>query len=215
MQFMRSRRPLVLLLISLALGGCSFQLPWMTSTPGGDNISANVANRANVASKQTASPPRVAAAESNGPYRLDSGDRVRVVVSGQDALSNSYEVDGNGTIEIPSIGTVPARGLNTIQLSGAIARRLRQSNVREAHVAVQVETYRPFTIRGEVANPGEYPYVNNMTTETAISIAGGLKQRTDKSAVTVSNSQGEATRVPPPLSSPVQPGDTVIVTEDR
>ena len=42
-------------------------------------------------------------------------------------------------------------------------------------MAVQVETYRPFTIRGEVANPGQYPYVNNMTTETAIAIAGGTE----------------------------------------
>ena len=37
--------------------------------------------------------PRVAAVELNGAYRLDSGDRVRVVVSGQDALSNSYDVE--------------------------------------------------------------------------------------------------------------------------
>jgi polysaccharide export outer membrane protein len=212
---MRPTRLLPLSLVALVLGGCSFQLPWMTSTPGGDKISANVADRPNMASKQTVSPPRVVAAESNGPYRLDSGDRVRVVVSGQDALSNSYDVDGNGAIEIPSIGTVPARGLDTIQLSGAIGRRLKQNNVREPHVAVQIETYRPFTIRGEVANPGQYPYVNNMTTETAIAIAGGLKPRTDKSAVTVSNTQGDATRVPAPLSSPVRPGDTVIVTEER
>ncbi len=212
---MPSRRPLALLLISLALGGCAFQLPWMTSTPGGDKVSANVTDHANVARKQTSNPPRVAAAVSSGPYRLDSGDRVRVVVSGQDALSNSYAVNGNGAIDIPSIGMVTARGLNTIQLSGAIARRLKQNNVREPHVAVQIETYRPFTIKGEVANPGQYPYVNNMTTETAIDIAGGLKKSSDKSAVTVSNPDGDATRVPAPLGSPVLPGDTVTVTEER
>jgi polysaccharide export outer membrane protein len=212
---MRPTHLLPLSLVALVLGGCSIQLPWMISSPASDKVAANGPDKANVASKQTASPTRVAAPESSGPYRLDSGDRVRVVVSGQDALSNSYDVDGNGAIEIPSIGTVPARGLNTIQLSGAIARRLKQNNVREAPVAVQIETYRPFTIRGEVANPGQYPYVNNMTAETAIAIAGGLKPRAEKRAVSVSNSQGVATRVPAPLSSPVRPGDTVVVTEER
>jgi polysaccharide export outer membrane protein len=212
---MRPSRLLAMSLVSLALGGCALQLPWATSALDGDKVSAVVPNKANVASKQTEKPTRAAGVEISGSYRLDSGDRVRVVVSGQDALSNSYEVGGSGAIEIPSIGTLPARGLNTIQLSGAIARRLKQNNVREPHVAVQIETYRPFTIRGEVANPGQYPYVNNMTTETAIEIAGGLKPRAEKSAVTVSNAEGDATRVPAPLSSPVRPGDTVVVTEER
>jgi polysaccharide export outer membrane protein len=206
---MRSSRLLPLTFIALALGGCSLQLPWMMSSAPGEKVAAVATNKPSVNST------RIAAPDTSGPYRLDSGDRVRVVVSGQDALSNSYDVDGNGAIEIPSLGTVPARGLNTIQLSGAIARRLKQNNVREAPVAVQIETYRPFTIRGEVANPGQYPYVNNMTTETAIAIAGGLKKRPDKSAVTVSSPEGSATPIPAPLSSPVRPGDTVIVTEEH
>jgi polysaccharide export outer membrane protein len=108
-----------------------------------------------------------------------------------------------------------ARGLNTVKLSAAIARRLKQDKLGDAHVAVQVETYRPFTIRGNVANPGQYPYVNNMTTETAIAIAGGLKSGTDKSAVSVSNGATGAARAPAVLSAPVRPGDTVTVTEER
>jgi polysaccharide export outer membrane protein len=154
--------------------------------------------------------------EANGAYRLDSGDHVRVVVAGQDALSNSYEVDGRGAIEISSIGKVSARGLNTIQLSSAIERRLKQSNMREAHVAVQIETYRPITIRGEVANPGQYPYVNNMTTETAIEMAGGLKAGADKKKVSINGGEPEAAApVSSSADSPVRPGDTVVVPEER
>ena len=176
----------------------------------------NSKSSANVVERQTVSAPRAASMEPNGAYRLDSGDQVRVVVAGQDALSSSYQVDAGGAIEMSLIGRVSARGLNTIQLSGAIERKLKQSNVREAHVAVQIETYRPFTIRGEVANPGQYPYVNDMTTETAIAIAGGLKTGADKKSVKINGGeQDAAVPLSSPADSPVRPGDTVVVTEER
>ena len=207
---MRPSRFLPLSLALLALGACAWQAPSLMAiaTSTTDRYSAEVAN------SQAAGATRNAAVELNGGYRLDSGDRLRVVVSGQDALSNSYDVDTHGVIEIPTIGTVSVRGLNTTQLSSAIVRRLKQNNMREPHVAVQVETFRPFSILGGVANPGQYPYVVNMTTETAVAIAGGFTARADKSAVTVSSkSQAGAARLSAPLTGPVRPGDTITVTE--
>jgi polysaccharide export outer membrane protein len=76
-----------------------------------------------------------------------------------------------------------------------------------------VETYRPFKIRGAVVNPGQYPYVNNMTTETAIAIAGGLKPGADNSAITVSGAAEPARAAS--LTTPVRPGDTIIVQQER
>jgi polysaccharide biosynthesis/export protein len=213
---MRLSRLLPLTLLSLALGACALLPPWLGGDAGTTPPPASSKASAKVTERQTVSMPRVARTEFNGAYRLDTGDRVRILVAGQDSLSNSYEIDAGGAIEISSIGRIPARGLNTIQLSGAIERKLKQIKVPEAHVAVQIETYRPFTIRGEVANPGQYPYVNNMTTETAIAIAGGLKARTDKKSVTIRN--GETEDNPPTSSlpeSPVRPGDTIIVNEER
>ena len=35
-------------------------------------------------------------AQAHEPYRLGSGDRLRIIVFGQDSLSNSYSVDGSG-----------------------------------------------------------------------------------------------------------------------
>ena len=46
------------------------------------------------------------------PYTLDSGDKLRVVVFGQDGLSNTYIVDASGKITIPLIGPVSARLLH-------------------------------------------------------------------------------------------------------
>ncbi|MBX6425640.1 MAG: polysaccharide export protein [Variibacter sp.] len=151
---------------------------------------------------------------AEGPYRLDSGDRLRVMVFGQDGLSNSYTVDAGGSITMPLIGAVKARGLTTAQLAQAIAARLRQGYIREPHVAVEVETYRPFFILGEVAHPGQYPYVARMTVETAVAIAGGFTPRAQKSYVELTRAiDGQLARARVPLTYPVQPGDTLNVAE--
>ena len=147
-------------------------------------------------------------------YALDSGDKLRVVVFGQDGLSASYSVDTGGNITMPLIGAVAARGHSPAQLQAAIAAKLRQGFVREPHVAVEVETYRPFFILGEVTLPGQYPYVANMTVETAVAIAGGYTPRAFKRKIEISRQVGGLTekRVVSP-NYPVHPGDTVQVAE--
>ena len=147
-------------------------------------------------------------------YTLDSGDKLRVVVFGQDGISNSYTVDAGGNVNLPLIGTVPARGYSTQQLSKIIADRLKQGYVREPHVSVDVEAYRPFFILGEVTNPGQYPYVANMTAETAVAIAGGFAPRANKSKLELTrNSSQQQFHGEVPLNYPLSPGDTVVVKE--
>jgi polysaccharide export outer membrane protein len=147
-------------------------------------------------------------------YTLDSGDKLRVVVFGQDGITNSYTVDAGGNVNLPLIGTVAARGYTTQELSKTIAERLKQGYVREPHVTVEVETYRPFFILGEVTNPGQYPYVANMTAETAVAIAGGFSPRASKSKVELTrNAPGQQMHGDVPMNFPLRPGDTVVVKE--
>jgi polysaccharide export outer membrane protein len=147
-------------------------------------------------------------------YTLDSGDKLRVVVFGQDGLSASYSVDIGGNITMPLIGAVRARGHSPAQLQAAIAAKLKQGYVREPHVAVEVEAYRPFFILGEVTLPGQYPYVANMTVETAVAIAGGFTPRAQKYRVEISRQVSGLTekRVVSP-NYPVRPGDTIQIAE--
>src|SRR4051812_401276 len=44
------------------------------------------------------------------PYQLDAGDRLRIVVYGQEGLTNTYSISAGGTITMPLIGSVPSRG---------------------------------------------------------------------------------------------------------
>jgi polysaccharide export outer membrane protein len=145
-------------------------------------------------------------------YTLGSGDKLRVIVYGQEDLTNSYAVDTAGRIDMPLIGFVPARGLTTSRLAAAIARRLRNGYIRDPHVAVEVEAYRPFFILGEVTHPGQYPFVSHMTIETAVAIAGGYTPRAYRwsAEVTRPTPDGPVKLQGPPMFL-LKPGDTVLV----
>jgi polysaccharide export outer membrane protein len=147
-------------------------------------------------------------------YTLGAGDRLRVIVFGQDNLSNTYQVDGLGHIAMPLIGQVQAMGRTTKDLERAIEAKLRQGFLREPRVSVEVETYRPFFILGEVTQSGQYPFVNGMTVKTAVAIAGGFGPRANRWTAEITRQfNGEVMSVSVPLDQPVRPGDTITVKE--
>jgi polysaccharide biosynthesis/export protein len=187
---------------------------------GGGAIAALRASFASASAPSVVSavPAAYAAApESAGyddAYHLDAGDKLRVVVYGQEGLTNSYAIGAGGSITMPLIGAVPARGRTTAGLAAEISRRLRNGFIREPSVAVEIESYRPFFILGEVAAPGQYPYVPNMTVESAVAIAGGFSPRAKRDTVTLTHNDGAGpTRIVVPLGTSMSPGDTVLVGE--
>ena len=147
-------------------------------------------------------------------YRLDAGDKLRIVVYGQEGLTNTYAIDAGGSITMPLIGSVPARGRTPAGLAAEITAKLRNGYIREPSVAVEIEAYRPFFILGEVAAPGQYPYVPNMSVESAVAIAGGFSPRARRDRVTLTHTDAAgAMRMVVPLGTPISPGDTVLVGE--
>jgi polysaccharide export outer membrane protein len=153
-------------------------------------------------------------AAHDAAYRLDAGDRLRVVVYGQEGLTNSYAIDAGGAITMPLIGAVPTRGRTPAGLASQITGRLRRGYIREPSAAVEIETYRPFFILGEVAAPGQYTYVPHMSVETAVAIAGGFSPRTLRDRVTLTDTDHSGpSRVVVPLGTALGPGNTVLVGE--
>jgi polysaccharide export outer membrane protein len=228
---MRASRLLILgLAVALALPGCArtprklaTALPTQAASQPvqSEPMAEPQVIRAPMAPASAAGPvvaaepaPFAAMPEHNAPYTLDAGDRLRVVVFGQEGLTNSYAVDASGHITMPLIGAVPARARTTEGLSRAISDKLKNGYIREPHVAVEIDTYRPFFILGEVTAPGQYPYVANMTAETAVAIAGGFSPRARKHEVILTRTiDGRSYRGPAPLSFPIRPGDTIVVAE--
>ena len=161
-----------------------------------------------------AAPPPLAPSTFDSTYRVDAGDRLRIVVYGQDGLTNTSQIGASGSLTLPLIGGVPARGRTPADLAGAITARLRDGFIREPSVAVEIEAYRPFFILGEVAAPGQYPYVPHMSVESAIAIAGGFSPRAKRDHVTITHSMPEGLlRAIVPVNTPLSPGDTIMVGE--
>ena len=75
--------------------------------------------------------------------------------------------------------------------------------MREPRVSVEVEAYRPFFVLGEVTTAGQFPYVNGMTVETAVAIAGGYTPRARKDEAELTRTEnGRTDIVNVPVTNP-------------
>lgn len=226
---------------SLLVGGCSQDMDIFGAIDGqivdesGTPVAENVAPPADGYPVPTAPPAAVAVEPaawgpatvipgdmaaplplpvSDGPYLLDTGDKLRIFVYGQPNLSRLYTVDHEGRIAVPLIGNVMARGRTTNELQGAIRSRLGAEYVKNPQVTVDIQQNRPFFILGEVKTAGQYPYVSGMTVETAIAIAGGYTDRaSDRSFRITRRVNGYVDQIEAPSDFVLKPGDTVYVFE--
>jgi polysaccharide export outer membrane protein len=149
-----------------------------------------------------------------GPYRLDAGDRLRIVVYDQPNLTNLYEVDQSGRVALPLIGDVAARDATVDELAQRIEGRLAAAYLRDPDVTVEVATYRPFFVLGEVGDPGQYAYVPGINAETAIAVAGGFTERANRRIVRISRTvDGRLYESRIRVTEPIRPGDTIYVSE--
>ncbi len=150
-------------------------------------------------------------------YRLGPGDMVRIITYGEDPLTGEFRVNDQGAIALPLAGSIKAAGLTPHELEVAVAAALTKGDVlRKPSVSVEVATYRPIYVLGEVNKPGQYPYQPGMTVVSAAAVAGGFTYRAveDYASVvrTVAGDQveGKASR-----QALVQPGDVITVFERK
>ena len=149
---------------------------------------------------------------ANDGYRLGTGDKIRVIVFGEQELSGDYEVDSSGYLRLPLIGQVQAAGYSLREFEDAIKIKLEEGYLKDPRVSVEVVNYRPFYIIGEVASPGQYPYVNGMTVLNAVALAGGFTYRARKSTVYIRNGN-EEDETPADQTTKIRPGDIIRVGE--
>ena len=186
----------VFLAVLLGLAGC-------VSAPGG-------AQAVSAPSPAQAGP----AAVDDADYTLGVADKVRVTVFNEATLTGEYPVAANGRIAMPLIGEVQAAGLTPGGLRANVERALADGYLRNPRVAIDVLTFRPFYILGEVAKPGEYPALSGLTVIKAVATAQGFTYRASKKHVFVRRAgaaKEERLRLTSDLR--VMPGDTIRIGE--
>jgi protein involved in polysaccharide export with SLBB domain len=147
-------------------------------------------------------------------YTLGTGDKVRIIVYGEDDLGGTFQVDTKGYVQLPLIGQVAAAGATPPELSGRIAATLSDGYVNDPRVNVEVTQYRPFYVIGEVGKPGQYDYVNEMSVPNAIALAGGYTVKAVTSWVYLRHEHQTAeVRVAADDTTKVRPGDVLRIPD--
>ena len=147
-------------------------------------------------------------------YKLGAGDKLRIIVYGEPDLTGEFFVSGAGGVSFPLIGVVPAASLTIGEFQTEIHDALQKGYLKEPRVSVEVLTYRPFYILGEVNHPGEYPYTNGLNVLNAVATAGGFTYRAQTHKVLVRRVGVQKEEVLPMSSDTlVAPGDTIRVVE--
>lgn len=155
----------------------------------------------------------IRSASSTAP-KLQAGEKIKVTVFGEDRLSGEYEIDPAGFVSLPLAGTVKAAGLSKPELEQELGKKFRGEYLRNPKVTVDVASFRPFYILGEVGKPGEYAYRSGLNVMSAAALAGGTTYRASRSTALIQH-VGEEGFKEYPLSPtiPVLPGDLIRIPE--
>lgn len=145
--------------VTTAGGGTGTGLPTQSGTATGDGVRAPAS------------------------YVLGPGDRVRITVFGEDRLSGEYVITSTGELSFPLIGNMRVTGSSIADLQSMLRTKLSAGYLRDPRITAEVLIFRPFYVLGEVARPGQYPYVDGLTIQQAIATAGGYTYRAKRTKV--------------------------------
>jgi protein involved in polysaccharide export with SLBB domain len=146
---------------------------------------------------------------------LRPGDKIKITVYGEEALTGEYDISPSGSVSMPLIGAIRASGRTQAEFGAEIASRYRSGGfLQDPKVTVAVVQFRPFYILGEATNPGEYPFRSGLTVHAAVAMAGGFTYRASRSAILIRH-LGEEVWKEYPLTEPVviAPGDLIRIPE--
>ncbi len=150
----------------------------------------------------------------NYVYQIGPGDRVKVTTYGEDRLTGEFTVNSAGAISFPLLGTVPVAGKTLPEFNADLQQRLASGFMKNPQVAVEMLTFRPVYILGEVQRPGEFPYGERLSIYALVAKAGGFTYRANQKFAYVRGENETAERaVRLTSATAVQPGDTIRIPE--
>lgn len=158
-------------------------------------------------------------------YLLGPGDKLQIVLYGANQVTTDrpgmsgdgngqYIVSETGFVDAPLIGEMHVSGLTVDQLKQELTKKLAAGYLNHPQVGVEIASYRPFFIVGEVNHPGSYPCTARSRMLSAIAMAGGFTYRANEDFVVVERRQGDKIvtgRVGP--DSVILPDDVIRVTQ--
>ncbi len=150
-------------------------------------------------------PPEIAPM----PYRIGVGDVVSILSDLEDAettrtnqelfrLHNSFRVHNDGTISVPSIGTVAVNGLTLTEAKNALFSRLTSQGI-DPKFSLDIREFNSqgVSIGGAVGRPGRVAIkLRPLRLNEALTEAAGIRLREDRFAIIFINRAGQIYTVP-------------------
>lgn len=163
------------------------------------------------ADQTTQAPP---APRSDG-YRISAGDRVSVTIYREPDLDlRDALVREDGTLRFALLGSLQVRGLTGQELEQLLTERLADGYLKQPSVGVNVDAYRLYYIKGQVQRPGGYSYVEGLTVDKAVALAGGFTERASEDDIKLARDADAGARVENAApNTPVAPGDVITIGE--
>ncbi len=189
--------------------------PLVSVEPATKSKDKNAAKTTTVASNSTSK-------SEDGPYRLQPGDTVDIVVSGENELSGKRKINTDGTITLPHVGPIKIGGLTVAEAERKVTEAFKTilKNPMVALTAVSSPS-RLLYLQGQVKSPNKYeiPMEETWTLVRLIAEAGGFAENPAKKKISVKRKvagKTEQIRVNYDKEGDtfiVKPGDVVEVPE--
>ncbi|HEY5079421.1 MAG TPA: polysaccharide biosynthesis/export family protein [Opitutaceae bacterium] len=150
---------------------------------------------------------------------LRPGDSLTVAIIGvPDPSSNSVQIDDQGAISLPYIGTIKASGETT----GGLTQSIREAYVtKKIYTSVDISvsvTERYVYVGGEVEKPGRIIWTPDLTAAKAIQAAGGFTLYAKEDRVGIVRKQAlyvvdiKLAQTNPSQDPRLDPGDSIQVS---
>jgi polysaccharide export outer membrane protein len=147
-------------------------------------------------------------------YRIGAGDLLSIDVFDEPELSLAeVRVTASGTIPFPLLEQVEVAGLTAEEVGARLKELLLDGYLKKPRISVSIIKYRYIYVTGEVKNPGAYNYVDGLTVEKAIALAGGFSVRGSEDKITLVRESKPDVVESARKTSTVAPGDIVRVGE--
>ena len=110
-------------------------------------------------------------------YTLDIGDILNIQLIGQKSYDQKFQVNGDGSINLPDIGKISIAGLSLKDASSIIKLKVDNTFIgSEAFISLDTIRDVNILVTGNTKNPGIYTLTGNSNILHALSAAGGVSE---------------------------------------
>lgn len=151
---------------------------------------------------------------SEDDYLLGVGDKIEIVVYGENDLTTRVKIARSGFISFPFLDDIQVLGLSLKEVESKVYAGLLGDYLINPQVSVSIMEYRPFFIHGQVMRPGGFPYQEDLRLDKAIALAGGLTNRASKVNWIITRTvKGDTVSIEANIATLIQPDDIIKIEQ--